>query len=226
MICSAPLSIATQTGDQLRTVVDGEGKPSCTKFKVLSTTDRDSLIACYPQTGRTHQIRVHLAHMGCPILGDVMYGGPALGATEDGALKVDFKLDEIDQPFELDESGFNNCDNNPLLPPPSRFVVEGGGGTCTIDVPKNKAEVSFCIERPMFVCLQAVQYRFNLSETEEQLTSVLPLEDERVDGEEVIRSLLQGEHLMSGGSVKPSSVVFRVDKLDHWATTTPIAMMG
>ncbi len=42
-----------------------------------------SFVECRPRTGRTHQIRVHMAHLGCPVLGDPVYGGQAKGA--DGA---------------------------------------------------------------------------------------------------------------------------------------------
>ena len=46
-----------------------------TDFEVLSRTDEAALVRCQPHTGRMHQIRVHLAHMGSPIAGDVRYGG-------------------------------------------------------------------------------------------------------------------------------------------------------
>jgi 23S rRNA pseudouridine955/2504/2580 synthase len=52
------------------------GKPSTTKFKTLveDKINDASLILATPITGRTHQIRVHLASIGCPILGDTRYG--------------------------------------------------------------------------------------------------------------------------------------------------------
>ena len=46
-----------------------------TAFEVLSRTDEAALVRAMPHTGRMHQIRVHLAHMGAPIAGDVRYGG-------------------------------------------------------------------------------------------------------------------------------------------------------
>ncbi|MCK5689298.1 RluA family pseudouridine synthase, partial [Myxococcota bacterium] len=56
-------------------VKDG-GKPAATLFSPLSKGEDASLIRAQPRTGRTHQIRVHLAHLGYPILGDRLYGGP------------------------------------------------------------------------------------------------------------------------------------------------------
>ena len=50
------------------------GKPSVTRFKVLERRDPHTLIEAYPETGRRHQIRVHLYHIGHPIVGDRRYG--------------------------------------------------------------------------------------------------------------------------------------------------------
>ncbi|MGB4967223.1 MAG: RluA family pseudouridine synthase [Candidatus Saccharimonadales bacterium] len=54
-----------------------QGKASKTTYKVLETSPSStySLLELYPVTGRTHQLRVHLAHLGHPIVGDVLYGG-------------------------------------------------------------------------------------------------------------------------------------------------------
>ena len=55
--------------------VHPEGKPSVTKYRVLRRGSVSKL-ALRPVTGRTHQLRVHCAHMGFPILGDPQYGNP------------------------------------------------------------------------------------------------------------------------------------------------------
>ena len=57
--------------------VHPEGKPSVTKYSVLETGDATTKLALQPVTGRTHQLRVHCAYMGFPILGDPQYGSPA-----------------------------------------------------------------------------------------------------------------------------------------------------
>jgi Pseudouridylate synthases, 23S RNA-specific len=57
-----------------RMVVDAGGQPSVTDWRVLGRTDRLCWIEASPRTGRTHQIRVHLAAMGWPIVGDSVYG--------------------------------------------------------------------------------------------------------------------------------------------------------
>lgn len=54
--------------------VTPEGKPSLTRFQVLERKGKICKLALEPVTGRTHQLRVHCAHMGFPILGDPQYG--------------------------------------------------------------------------------------------------------------------------------------------------------
>ncbi|HEU0266152.1 MAG TPA: RluA family pseudouridine synthase, partial [Candidatus Saccharimonadaceae bacterium] len=54
---------------------DPRGKAAQTVFEVLGTArDGTALVRLQPKTGRTHQLRVHLAHIGCPIIGDRVYG--------------------------------------------------------------------------------------------------------------------------------------------------------
>jgi 23S rRNA-/tRNA-specific pseudouridylate synthase len=57
------------------------GKEAETEFRVLEQGRRRALVEALPLTGRTHQIRVHLAASGCPVAGDRLYGegGPHLG---------------------------------------------------------------------------------------------------------------------------------------------------
>ena len=56
--------------------VSPEGKPSVTRYKVLMRCDGCTQLELHPITGRTHQLRVHCAHEGYPILGDPQYGSP------------------------------------------------------------------------------------------------------------------------------------------------------
>ena len=54
--------------------VSPEGKPSVTEYRVLEEEDGFAKVALCPVTGRTHQLRVHCAYVGAPILGDPQYG--------------------------------------------------------------------------------------------------------------------------------------------------------
>lgn len=58
------------------------GKASLTRYRLLGhdPADNTSLLALWPETGRTHQLRVHLQAIGHPIVGDWLYGGAAMAA--------------------------------------------------------------------------------------------------------------------------------------------------
>jgi len=82
VICSRPswtettcdMSL-TPDGDRMhRTIIDGAGKPSVTDFTVLGCHAKMAIIEARPRTGRTHQIRVHLAALGYPVACDPLYG--------------------------------------------------------------------------------------------------------------------------------------------------------
>ena len=66
--------IARRELPSLLRYVSPEGKPSVTEFTVLERGETVCKLALRPVTGRTHQLRVHCAHMGHPILGDPQYG--------------------------------------------------------------------------------------------------------------------------------------------------------
>ena len=57
---------------------EGRGKHAVTHYRLLERLDRAALVECRLETGRTHQVRVHMAHLGHPLLGDPVYsrGGP------------------------------------------------------------------------------------------------------------------------------------------------------
>lgn len=59
--------------------VDPNGKPAQTAYQIVQTYGNYTLLSLQPLTGRTHQLRVHLKHLGHPIVGDELYGRPAPG---------------------------------------------------------------------------------------------------------------------------------------------------
>jgi 23S rRNA pseudouridine1911/1915/1917 synthase len=61
--------------DRLRRAVREDGRPAVTHYRVRERWRDHSLLDLTLETGRTHQIRVHLAHVGFPIVGDPLYGG-------------------------------------------------------------------------------------------------------------------------------------------------------
>ncbi len=67
-------SIARKPGSVIERMVSPDGDSAITEFSVLERRNNMSLVRVLPMTGRTHQIRVHMAHMGHPIIGDFLYG--------------------------------------------------------------------------------------------------------------------------------------------------------
>lgn len=87
-------NIGRHPGDRKRmTVLSDDGKPAVTRARVLERFDRAALVECRLETGRTHQIRVHMAFAGHPLAGDAVYGRRraegALGAFPRQALHAE-----------------------------------------------------------------------------------------------------------------------------------------
>jgi 23S rRNA pseudouridine1911/1915/1917 synthase len=62
--------------DRIRMAVRDDGKDAVTHFRLRERFRAHTLLECRLETGRTHQIRVHMQHLKHPIVGDPLYGGP------------------------------------------------------------------------------------------------------------------------------------------------------
>jgi tRNA pseudouridine32 synthase/23S rRNA pseudouridine746 synthase len=72
----APLKKETRRAGW-RIEIDPGGQRAVTDYRVLGVAEGRAWLELKPRTGRTHQIRVHCAALGCPVVGDTTYGGPA-----------------------------------------------------------------------------------------------------------------------------------------------------
>jgi 23S rRNA pseudouridine1911/1915/1917 synthase len=73
-VIEVPLKRHVKHHDQRQVAAEGEGKDATTYYEVLKRFSKTTLVGLYPQTGRTHQLRVHMKHLGHAILGDDKYG--------------------------------------------------------------------------------------------------------------------------------------------------------
>ena len=68
------LPIARKEGSIMERCIDEKGRQAITHYKVLKEFENYSLVQCTLETGRTHQIRLHMSSIGHPLLGDTLYG--------------------------------------------------------------------------------------------------------------------------------------------------------
>jgi 23S rRNA pseudouridine1911/1915/1917 synthase len=73
-VVDAPISRHPVNRQKMAVCAIGRGRAAVTEYRVLSSEGGITLMECRPRTGRTHQIRVHLKHLGFPVLGDPLYG--------------------------------------------------------------------------------------------------------------------------------------------------------
>jgi RluA family pseudouridine synthase len=131
MVCDLPL---VPDGDKLhRTIIDKyRGKQSLTRFRLLGSAGNYSVVEASPETGRTHQIRLHLAGLGHPIVCDPLYGKSAGRSIEKGVFLSSFKKgwrgDVLDEKPLLDRLGLHAA--RITLP---AYGDAAKGGTITAD---------------------------------------------------------------------------------------------
>ncbi|MBI3977888.1 MAG: RluA family pseudouridine synthase [Chloroflexi bacterium] len=102
--------------DRKRMAVVANGRPARTTYRVVEHLDHHTLVEAHPVTGRTHQIRVHFAAIGHPVVGDAVYGHPLAGLHRHflHAARLAFRLPSTQQWVAFESS----------LPPELQAVLE------------------------------------------------------------------------------------------------------
>lgn len=116
-VCHIALPIAKADGATVRREVRADGKPSITHVLENRVCGTRSLVKLQLETGRTHQIRVHMAHLGCPVFGDFLYG------TERDELPGRFALHSAEVAFTHPLSGQHMAFESPLPDELARLLL-------------------------------------------------------------------------------------------------------
>ena len=121
--------IGRADGSIVRREVRSDGAPSVTAFEVLSRGGGFSFLRLVPRTGRTHQLRVHMAALGYPLAGDWLYG------TEDAALIPRPALHSFELWFTHPVSGEALHFTAPLPPDMARLLKKISAAPLQVDAP-------------------------------------------------------------------------------------------
>ena len=123
-LIDAPLLVEHRRNGERHVVVSRGGKPAQTRVQLSRTFGKYSLLQCAPKTGRTHQIRVHLQHIGFPLAGDERYGDEEANrlARKFGLKRLFLHAQSIAFP---DGSGNELHFTTPLAEDLERFLTKG-----------------------------------------------------------------------------------------------------
>lgn len=164
-------TLKNREGESLITQVDTskDGKHSLTYFFPLisrytingpkrqkkNQSSEYSVLLCKPITGRTHQIRAHLKHIGFPIVQDILYSGKNFPKNESNISGLEFTYSRLSACCEYN---IKDLDIKELLDGSLQSTYFAGGGKMSIDTSAGLASVEYFVEPPIGICLHSLLY--------------------------------------------------------------------
>lgn len=121
--CDEPILVVSYKVGVCR--VDSKGKLCKTVFQRLSYNGRTSVVKCFPYTGRTHQIRVHLQFLGHPIVNDPIYNTDVWGPAKGKGGSINKTDEELLQALIEDHLSKQNVSILDLAEEDLKFIAEG-----------------------------------------------------------------------------------------------------
>jgi len=119
----APIGKSLDSDNGLPMVVRDDGEPSLTLYETVKDLGRHALVRCHPYSGRTHQIRIHLAWVGAPLVADMFYGDGEPLVVDGETLLENYPLHSTSLEFRHPGSGEQMRVEAPL-PEDMRRVIE------------------------------------------------------------------------------------------------------
>jgi 23S rRNA pseudouridine1911/1915/1917 synthase len=98
-IIDAPID--RHPGDRMRMAIASRGREARTEYEVIAKDNRRSLLLVHPETGRTHQIRVHLAAINTPVAHDKIYGKASAAQAESKIQSLQSKMRQLLHAYQL-----------------------------------------------------------------------------------------------------------------------------
>lgn len=105
VVCSEPIEVVSYKIGVCK--VSEKGKDCITRFKRLSYNGKSSVVLCKPQTGRMHQIRVHLQYLGYPVVNDPLYNHVVFGPQKGKGGNIE----KTDEELVRDLISIHNAEN-------------------------------------------------------------------------------------------------------------------
>mmetsp|Transcript_3625 Transcript_3625/g.8715 ORF Transcript_3625/g.8715 Transcript_3625/m.8715 type:complete len:818 (+) Transcript_3625:4459-6912(+) len=161
----APIETVDPANGIRRITSDGKSATSLFTLREYDPGTETSLVECYPKTGRSHQLRLHLQWLGYPIVNDIQYGGSSI-STKDTTATIEHLFEESLNLSKLSVDGADS-DHDPTIAAVARNVhplhsVRNGTSSSLSERLSSTFTKSQLLQGGHAICLHALQYTLHL----------------------------------------------------------------